>query len=97
MAVASAVDAAMRSPEWLRHAADHDRRVCLIVEAVLDELHPLGPVQLPPSIEAGISVAMRDRRIVAEFDGRNTAALARRYHLTRRQIYRIIQASRSRR
>ena len=95
MALAAALDEAMRSSDWLRHADDHERRVCLLADAVLDVLHPMGPVHLPPSIEAGLSRDLRDRRIAAEFRGDNTAALASRHGLSRRQIYRIIARDRA--
>ena len=64
-----------------------------IARAVCDELHPRGRIAVPSAtdIDAAEAVGDRNRRIRTAFDGRNHLALALRFHLSTRQIRRIVE------
>ena len=96
VAIATAVDRIMQSPSWRSAVCDDDKRYQMLVEAVCEELHPLGPV-LVPSVHALREAVARDDRdeaIKRDFDGHNYRALARRHRLSTRQVRRIVDRSR---
>ena len=73
-------------------AGDPVAQAELVVVALCDTLHGRG-VYVPSgdSVRSGLLRHARDRRIRAEFDGRNHAELAQRYNLTPRTVRRILE------
>ena len=90
--IAEAIDTTMTSMEWSAAFLDHDKRVLMLVQALCEELHPLGDFSVPSvrSLNAWLDRDDRNERIRAGFDGRNYKALARRHGLSERQVRRII-------
>lgn len=82
----------LRDPALLR-ATDEEERAWIIAMWICEELHPFGPVILPPraSAEEHLVRAARDQSIWEEFDGRNYADLAAKHRLTIRQVRRIVE------
>lgn len=93
--ILQAVRRTIGSPQWLRDV-DPDRRAWLMLHAVCEALHPLGAVIVPSrvQIEQVVARQMRDQAIWDGFDGRNYEALARKHHLTSRQVRRIVERMR---
>ncbi len=77
---------------------DDDERVWLLLRALCEELHPLGPCAWPSAqgLARRLGRAERDARLRADFDGRNHRALARREGLSVRQVRRIVDRRRRR-
>ena len=75
---------------------DEEERAWIIAMSICDELHPLGPVILPPrtSAEEHLGRAVRDRSIWEEFDGRNYAELAAKHRLTVKHVRHIVERMR---
>lgn len=98
-AIALAVWRTMHSVGWARACGDDHERAWLITEAVCDALYALGVQRVPSArrYEALLTRSIRDREIVAGFNGRNYAELARRHKLSSRTVRRIVERHRNRR
>ncbi len=70
-----------------------DQAACAMVDAIATDWGGLY-VTIPK--DTAFHVARRDVEIYNEFDGRNHAHLARKYHLTVRSIYDVIKRVRKR-
>ncbi len=93
-ALSAALTALLDSPDW-QQAEDTATRHWLILTAVCEALHPLGPCTLPDTrqLTRQLARAARDTKIRAAFRGNNYSALARRFGLTTRQVRRIIHGN----
>lgn len=76
----------LRSPAWAAAAGDEDRARLLVAAAcdVLDRPHSAS------ALAGAYRRVLRNRDIRAAFNGRNYAEIARRFHLTQRQLRRIL-------
>ena len=85
----------IRDPEWHRVTGDEER-AWIVVMSICEELHPFGPVILPPraAAEEHLVRAVRDRSIWEEFDGRNYAELAAKHNLEPRTVRTIVERMR---
>lgn len=94
--IAEAARACIRSPQWLGSIDDDHERVWLMVEAVCEVLHNHGVRGIPSRAELRreIDRAGRDMAIIQGFDGRNYETLADEYHITTRQVRRILDRRR---
>lgn len=96
VAMAAAIERTLGSLPWLRALGDDDQRGWLLLEALCEELHPLGPVAAPSVASLRVAAARRGRNdeIRERFDGRNYRELARRHRLSTRQVRRIVDEPR---
>ena len=94
--MARAIERVMASSDWAAAVHDADKRAWLLLHALCEELHPIGPVSVPSvqALNAWLGRDERDERIRAEFDGRNYDVLARRHRLSKRQVRRIVDEPR---
>ena len=96
-AIERAILRAIGSRAWLA-APDDETRKRVMMRSLSEALCPLGSRRFPSPALLGqyFRVADRDCRIAAEFDGRNYADLAARYHLSPRRVRDIVERMRRR-
>jgi len=96
--MAAAIVRTMDSIEWGCAVLDPDERGWLLMEALCEELHPLGPIAFPSvaRLRETTGRRRRDENIRESFDGRNYRELARRHRLSTRQVRRIVDEPRKR-
>ena len=96
LAIAAAIERTMRSMDWMLAFNDEEARADMLLEALHEELHPLGPVQVPSvhMLHEAAGRHDRDAEILGEFDGHNYQTLARRHRLSTRQVRRIVERRR---
>ena len=94
--MAAAIERTLGSPAWLRALGDDDERGWILLEALCEELHPLGAAAAPSvaNLREAAGRLGRNEEIRDGFDGRNYRALARRHRLSTRQIRRIVDEPR---
>ena len=98
VAMAAAIERTMGSIAWAAAVGDDGKRGWMMLEALCEELHPLGPVAAPSVARLREAADRRGRNedIRAAFDGRNYRQLASRHRLSTRQIRRIVDEPRKR-
>ena len=96
VAMAAAIERTMASAAWARAVGDNDARGWMLLEALCEELHPVGPVDAPSvaSLRAASDRPGRNDEIRKTFDGTNYGQLARRHRLSQRQVRRIVDGPR---
>ena len=91
-AMMTAIDRTVGSEAWVREVFDDEERKWMLLEALCEELHPLGAVAAPhvALLREAVGRRGRNEEIRAAFDGRNYRELARRHRLSTRQVRRIV-------
>jgi len=94
--MADAIMRTMDSAEWAAAVVDTEERAWMLMEALCEELHPLGPIDVPSvhRLREAADRPIRNRAIREEFNGGNYREVARRHRLSVRQVRRIVDGPR---
>lgn len=94
--MAGAIQRTLDSPAYMVAFGDAEERTWMLVEALCEELHPLGSVVVPSigQVEKDLDRMLRDEAIWRAFDGLNYAELAAEHKLTTRTVRTIVERMR---